>query len=101
GVEAELTKGGNQVSPPAINVLLLNPLAQTLHAGGSFFRLHFQGITDGISCAFNIIWIYQHSITQLTSSPGKAAEDQNSLFIIASGDKLLSYEVHSIMQGRD
>src|SRR4029077_18935199 len=99
--DANLTEIPDQVSCPAVNVSLLNCLAHPLHAGTSFFRFHLQSITDGISGAFDIIWVHQHRIPQFPSSSGKTAEDQDSLLIIAGRDKFLGYQVHSIMQGRD
>jgi hypothetical protein len=39
-----------------------------------------------------------NGITQFTSGSGKTAKDQDSLFIVASGDKFLGHEIHAVVE---
>src|SRR5207248_8830008 len=42
---------------------------------------------------------HQNSIAQFTSGAGEAAKNQNSLFVVPRGDKLLRHQVHPVVEG--
>jgi len=95
-IETNPTEFGNQVSCPSINVLLFDHLAQTLHASGSFFRLHLQGVTNGLGGLFHVIRIHQHGIAQFTSGTGEAANPLSAFAFAALGG-WLGTEVFSLV----
>ncbi len=64
-------------------------------------RAHVEGLVHGIGQLLDVVGIDEQSVGKFVGSAGKRTEDQDPLFIVASGDEFLGHEIHAVMQRSD
>ena len=102
GIQTSVTGRVEKRIEPPKNVPRANGLAQSAHVRLALRPTHVAGMANGIRDPIDIMRIDQQSMpAQPPRSPGKFAEDEDSIVVDVSGTVLLGDQVHAIFERRN
>jgi hypothetical protein len=78
--------------------VFLDLRSHSLHAQPPLAWAHFESCPDRLSYLLYIVWIHQQRISQFLRRSGKSAQYQHPVAIVARGQILLRYQIHTVMQ---
>lgn len=86
---------------PAIDIAQANNLTHQTHALALLGRGHHQRLLYGVNHTLGIVRVDDERLGQLPRSAGECRKQQNTLLVVARGDKFFGDEIHAVVETGD